>query len=330
MDLQKNKQPLVSIVVITYNSAKYVLETLESAYNQIYQNIELIISDDNSTDNTVEICAKWIEKCKDRFIRVDLITSPYNTGISCNCNRGIRLANGEWLKTIAGDDALDVECIDYYLKYIATNNHPIKIIQSNMNVYKNTFERSAFYYKQDNSLNIFNNSSISYKQQYELLLRKNWISAPSIFFRKTLFDELEGFDENMPYEDWAFFLKITKIGHKIHFLNKVTVNYRMHNESFSSNSGPLLFNDFFIKNKLVYNKYSKNNLFLYERFFEEIEYTRKLIFIKFKLNRSNLFNRIVNMPFNNLFYYYKKAAIYFVEKKIRNNLPKENFSIKIL
>ena len=51
--------PLVSIVVITYNSAEYVLETLESAKAQTYQNIELIVSDDCSADNTVETCSRW-------------------------------------------------------------------------------------------------------------------------------------------------------------------------------------------------------------------------------------------------------------------------------
>ena len=59
--MTKNNNPLVSIIVITYNSAKFVLETLESAKAQTYQNIELIISDDGSTDNTVQICREWLK-----------------------------------------------------------------------------------------------------------------------------------------------------------------------------------------------------------------------------------------------------------------------------
>ena len=61
------KEPLVSIIVITYNSSKYVLETLESAKAQTYENIELIISDDGSTDDTIKICKNWLEKNQDRF-----------------------------------------------------------------------------------------------------------------------------------------------------------------------------------------------------------------------------------------------------------------------
>ncbi|MDR0890977.1 MAG: glycosyltransferase [Endomicrobium sp.] len=51
--------PLVSVCVITYNSSKYVLETLESIKTQTYQNIELIVSDDCSTDDTVEVCENY-------------------------------------------------------------------------------------------------------------------------------------------------------------------------------------------------------------------------------------------------------------------------------
>ena len=58
--------PLVSVVVITYNSCKYVRETLESAKMQTYRNIELIVTDDGSTDATVDICRKWLEANGDR------------------------------------------------------------------------------------------------------------------------------------------------------------------------------------------------------------------------------------------------------------------------
>ena len=55
-------EPLVSICVITYNSSKTVVETLESIKNQSYSNIELVVSDDCSPDNTVELVQQWLEK----------------------------------------------------------------------------------------------------------------------------------------------------------------------------------------------------------------------------------------------------------------------------
>ena len=136
-DITTNKtdeNPLVSIIVITYNSAKYVLETLESAKAQTYQNIELIVSDDCSIDNTVEICREWIEQNKNRFVRTELITIPENTGIPANCNRGVRAAQGEWVKLIAGDDMLDNDCILNYVNYIYLSNSKCSIFHSNMDV----------------------------------------------------------------------------------------------------------------------------------------------------------------------------------------------------
>ena len=75
------KNPLVSVVVMTYNSSKYVLETLDSIYNQTYLNIELIITDDCSTDKTFELCNKWLLQHQNRFIRIEFITNDINTGI---------------------------------------------------------------------------------------------------------------------------------------------------------------------------------------------------------------------------------------------------------
>ena len=85
-----NEDALISIVVITYNNSNYIEETLESIKSQTYNNIELIVSDDCSTDKTVEITEEWIDKNRDRFANVKLITTPVNTGISKNCNRGLR------------------------------------------------------------------------------------------------------------------------------------------------------------------------------------------------------------------------------------------------
>ena len=70
---------MVSIIVITYNSAKYVLETLESARAQTYQNIELIISDDGSQDNTVEMCKDWLSENNKCFVSTELLTVEKNT-----------------------------------------------------------------------------------------------------------------------------------------------------------------------------------------------------------------------------------------------------------
>ena len=81
--------PFVSIIVVTYNSSKYILDALASIKDQNYQNFELIISDDCSTDNTIQICTNWV-KANQAFVnfKTTIIKSKTNTGVTANCNRG--------------------------------------------------------------------------------------------------------------------------------------------------------------------------------------------------------------------------------------------------
>ena len=120
-----NKKPLVSVV--TFNSEKFVFDTLESVKGQTYQNIELIITDDSSTDNTVAICSKWISENKERFTGVRLITSDFNTGITANRNRGFFAANGDWIKHVDGDDLLLPSCVQDYVEFVLQLQHLSKV-----------------------------------------------------------------------------------------------------------------------------------------------------------------------------------------------------------
>ncbi len=108
----KRKLPLVSVVIITYNSSEFIMECLDSIAVQTYDNIELIISDDCSTDNTIALCKTWLSKYQGRFVNTELLEITENTGITKNINRGCKLAKGEWIKPLAGDDLLLPICIE--------------------------------------------------------------------------------------------------------------------------------------------------------------------------------------------------------------------------
>ena len=83
---------LVSVITATYNSSDFITETLDSIFNQTWEAVELIITDDNSLDDTVEVCRQWLNAKSSRFIRTELITSEVNTGVSGNANRGLMAA----------------------------------------------------------------------------------------------------------------------------------------------------------------------------------------------------------------------------------------------
>ena len=221
------KKPLVSIIVITYNSAKYVLETLESAKNQTYQNIELIISDDCSIDNTVDICTRWLNENKDRFVNSQLITVEKNTGIAPNLNRGIMVSNGDWIKSIAGDDILIPTIIEDYLAYIGSSSSDINFIYSNVHEFIDEKGERNFLTIKDLSKEKINDSKISAEEQLRILVFSNTVWAATWFYSRKLFDHLNGFDESYPYfEDRPFLIKLLNNNYKLFYLDTIGAFYR--------------------------------------------------------------------------------------------------------
>lgn len=224
---------LVSVVVVSYNSEKTIVETLESIYIQTYQNIELIISDDASRDNTCEIVREWIQEKGSRFVNVVTNFSSVNHGVSGNCNSGIKMSQGQWIKIIAADDILLENCIEDNLKYVRKNQ--TYIVFSNMHyMKKGDFDVIEEGRVRDIQLN-FANKSV--EEQFNVLLRGNVLSAPTAFIKRELFDKVGGFDESIPMmEDWPYWLKLTRQGYHIHVMDKWTVNYRVGEETISRNS----------------------------------------------------------------------------------------------
>ena len=223
--MSDNQLPLVSVPVIAYNSSKTIVETLDSIFNQTYPNLELIVSDDGSTDNTVQVCREWMETNKDRFVRTELLTVEKNTGITANCNRGANACQGEWVKGIAGDDLLMPDCIADFVSFINAH-HDAKYVFGRMcffganetayEKYKNTFKYDFF--------------SWTTKQQLDFLVyERNCIPSPASFYSRTYIDSI-GFrnDERIPLlEDWPKWIKLLQLGVKFYFLDKEVVSYRV-------------------------------------------------------------------------------------------------------
>lgn len=258
--------PLVSIIVITYNSSKYVLETLESAKAQTYQNIELIISDDGSQDETVKLCEKWLAENKDRFIDSQLITVKKNTGIPANCNRGVKAAKGEWVKLIAGDDVLTCEAISFFVNYFSERPNA-KLIQGlcktfayDINDYKQVIPGKSNYY-------FFRKDAY---HQFDLMLKNNFIIAPGTFIKRELILKIGGFDEEFKsMEDFPFWLKVLQNGSKFYLMEKHVVFYRKHENAVSVtfiNSKSSLLADHDLRIKIL-TKYLPNTIYTKRKIF---------------------------------------------------------------
>lgn len=224
--MNTNNQPLVSVPVITYNSSKFVLETLESIKAQTYQNIELIISDDCSTDNTVELCQQWVEENQERFVHTQIITSDVNTGVSANGNRGRDACQGEWIKGIAGDDLLMPDCIEACVSYVMEHNLTcvfgrIEAFGDNT-LLANRLTREA-------ALRNEKMSRMSQEELYDTIVRGNPPSAPAFFYNRQFFvDNNIVNDIRIPMiEDLPKWLNILKTGCCFNFMDKVIVRYRI-------------------------------------------------------------------------------------------------------
>lgn len=106
------KMPLVSVCIPNYNYGHYLEHCLESVYNQTYPNIEVIISDNQSTDDSYEIAIKWRQKFKEKGIFFKVNENKYNLGSDKNTKLANGSAEGEFIYTLASDDAINPTFIE--------------------------------------------------------------------------------------------------------------------------------------------------------------------------------------------------------------------------
>lgn len=301
---------LVSVPVVTYNAAEFVEETLESIFNQTHQNIQLIISDDCSKDNTVEIIQKWCNqsRVKERFSDIKIITVPKNTGVSANCNRCIKASDAEWIKFIAGDDVLLPNCIADNLKFV-TENQETRVVFSQVEVFKDNFEQNNFIKKlpklyPDNLMHL----SFTANDQFKILLESDRISyTPSYFFNKKAIEEVNCYDEtNTLVEDYPMWLKLTRAGTKLHYFHLSTVGYRIHSKATNNTGEDLLFKPSVLNSHQVRVKFAHPYLpktkVLFENWIYNITVAFKFLGIVNKTSFNQFLYKFFSIYCNPFFY----------------------------
>ncbi len=198
----------ISVIIPTYNRGKTIKESAKSVLDQTFKDIELIIIDDASSDDT-ESVVKSIRD--DRIIYHKL---PENKGAAGARNEGTKLAKGEFIAFHDSDDIWLPEKLEKQLSYIET--HPeYDMVYGKVRIISN-----------EGSFD-FPNEAVEGDlegQLYPWLLRRNTIDTPTMFIRKTAFEEAGGFDGSLRcLEDWEFALRFSK-DHKIGFLNEVVLD----------------------------------------------------------------------------------------------------------
>jgi len=242
---------LVSVIISTYNSSPFVVETLKSVSKQTWEELELIITDDCSGDDTVEVCHKWLSENGQRFVSSEILVSEKNTGVSANANRGLYAAKSNWIKFLGADDTLKPNCIEDNMSWI-TSRSEVKALFSRIEIYRDTFEPQNLVETtpgDPNNPKGIMASGRSAESQYKMLLLSDRIHfSPSVFLNRELLLSVGGFDERFKmHEDYPLWLNLTKNGHKLYFMDKVTVNYRRHLKAINNTDIPYLINPKYFK-----------------------------------------------------------------------------------
>jgi len=236
---------LVTVAVTTYKSALYIVETLESIFNQAHAEIALVVSDDASPDGTLEVVNSWVSKEENskRFHSVEVISVPKNTGVSANCNRCIAASKSDWIKFIAGDDILLPNCISDNMAFVTENPHA-QIVFSRAKMYQDTFEEKNYIktvplHFPDNLMH----PNLTATDQYQLMLIHDRITyTPTYFFNKDALQKVGNYDEKSGFiEDYPMWLKLTKSGERLYYFHKETVGYRIHVNANNNVGGAVLF-----------------------------------------------------------------------------------------
>jgi glycosyltransferase involved in cell wall biosynthesis len=211
--------PLVSVIMPVYNASKYVEEAVASVLNQTYQNFEIIVVDDGSTDNT-----KFeVKKIRDQ--RVRYIKLQKNKGGSNARNIGIKRAKGEYISFLDSDDILYPDKLEIQMKNIINKT-------SNLDFCKiNVIHNSSYSYFIPNKLqekSIFEGNVFD-----ELINKRNFISTQAILVKKNFITKYL-FDPKMPrLQDYDLILRmIPEVN--ISYSNKVLVNLYLQKDSLTS------------------------------------------------------------------------------------------------
>ncbi len=187
-----NQQPLISVIVPVYNVEKYVGACIDSILNQSYENLEIILVDDGSTDSSGDICDEYAQRCGN--IKV---IHQANGGLSAARNSGLDVMNGEYVTFVDSDDLIHRECIFTMHKYIVEEQSDVASI-SFVTIYEEDFEPAT---ASEGPIKVFHSGRDAVES---MLYQQGFInnSAWGKLYKSTLF-ATQRFPEGMLYEDLA-------------------------------------------------------------------------------------------------------------------------------
>lgn len=206
-------QPLVSVIMPTYNHARFIGEAIDSVLNQTYKNLELIIIDNYSKDNTEEIVASYKDD------RIKYLKFRNNGIIAASRNYGIRHSQGEYIAFLDSDDMWDKKKLEKQLPHFQSSE--IVGVASDAILITDTP-----YYRKKN----YGRSKLGYVDyQYIDILNGNKIMTSSCIVKRKILENAGFFNKNRDFcfiEDWELWLRMSRFG-KFRVLEQQLLIYRV-------------------------------------------------------------------------------------------------------
>lgn len=226
---------LVSIIMPNYNSAKFIRDTIDSVVAQTYQNWELIIVDDCSSDNSLEIIQQYEDS------RIHVIKNTVNSGAAISRNNAIEVANGRWIAFLDSDDLWEQNKLKEQLEF--------------MNEKKCSFSFTHYYFDKNNGyLREFSPKKDVY--DYNAILKHCYIACPTVIYDSYVLGKVHMPIEAVKREDFGCWLRILKQNFNAHCLHKCLTTVKIHTDSVSYNKTKMIKYQW-----QVYRKVEKLSLF---------------------------------------------------------------------
>lgn len=218
-----NEASKVSVIIPSYNSGRFLNKAIESLVNQTYKNLEVIIVNDGSTDNTEEIAKKW----QKRDERIKYIKHQKNKGLSAARNTGIKNSQGEYIAFLDADDIWLPQKIEIQLKKL--NELNADLIFSNWYIWDP---------KNDTKIKAFDSNPIeSGKDVLRFLIKKNFGNPSTAVLKKLILEKVGLFDEGLKSsEDYDLWLRFLLNGMKITFCDEPLIYSRKHSGQMTLNT----------------------------------------------------------------------------------------------
>ena len=213
-------ETLISVIINVYNGEKFIKKCLDSVINQTYNNLEILIINDGSTDNTLELC----EEYKERDKRIKIITQN-NKGLAESRNVGIENSNGEYLYFVDVDDFISEDVIEYLYNLCKKYEVSMATCMS-MDIYDYNYEIKNI----EEKIRIISGKDMLKKI---LLSEDRAVTIWNKLFKKELFNNNRF--ENKTINDMTITHKIAILADKIAYSNQIKYYYLRHRESVTAN-----------------------------------------------------------------------------------------------